>query len=131
MDIEIGAVLCGRVTKTAPYGAFVALEDGKSGLVHISEISTDFVRDISAFVNVGDEVKVKVIGIDENGRLGLSIKQANSEANMSTAPVEYEAKTNDSSDFEDMMKRFMSDTKDTMSALKQRGTVDIKRRRTR
>lgn len=76
MPIEVGALLDGKVTKITEFGAFVALPEGKSGLVHISEISTDYVTDIREHLSEGQEVKVRVVKIDENGRLGLSIRQA-------------------------------------------------------
>ena len=82
-------------------------------------------------VKEGDEVKVKVIGIDEKGKLSLSIKKADETPASRRAPEQFEVKKQESSDFEDMMTRFMSRSKDKMSELKERGTVDIKRRRPR
>ncbi len=76
MAIEIGTVIEGKVTGIAKFGAFVALEEGKSGLVHISEISIGFVSDINEHLKVGDTVKVKVLSLDEKGRINLSIRQA-------------------------------------------------------
>ena len=76
MAIEIGAIYVGTVTGIAKFGAFVALEEGKSGLVHISEVSAGFVTDINEHLKVGDEVKVKVVAIDEKGRINLSVRQA-------------------------------------------------------
>ena len=64
------------MTGIAKFGAFVALEDGKSGLVHISEISAGFVSDINEHLKVGDEVKVKIVSVDDKGRINLSIRQA-------------------------------------------------------
>ena len=66
------AFLRGIVTRTAPYGAFVRLDDGRVGMVHISKLSSSFVSDVSAFVSVGDTVDVKIIG-GENGKLALSM----------------------------------------------------------
>lgn len=72
---EIGAVLAGKVTGIQPYGAFVALDDQTQGLVHISEIKHGFVKDINEVLSVGDEVKVKVLQIDdEKGKISLSIR---------------------------------------------------------
>ena len=76
MAIEIGAIIEGKVTGIAKFGAFVALGEGKSGLVHISEVSTGFVNDINEHLKVGDDVKVKVVGINEKGQINLSIRQA-------------------------------------------------------
>ena len=76
MQPEIGAVLTGKVTKVAAFGAFVTLDGGGNGMVHISELSEGFVRDINAAVHVGDTLRVKVISADERGRIGLSVRQA-------------------------------------------------------
>ena len=76
MDVTIGAVLEGKVTGIMKFGAFVSLPGGKSGLVHISEIAYTYVNQVSDHLQVGQEVKVKVIGIDEAGRINLSIKKA-------------------------------------------------------
>ena len=76
MGFEVGNVYSGKVTGVMKFGAFVSLEGGKSGLVHISEIANTFVNNVADFLEVGQEVKVKVIKIDENGRINLSIKKA-------------------------------------------------------
>ena len=69
-------VLEGKVTGITKFGAFVALPDGKSGLVHISEIANTFVNDVHDYVEDGQTVKVKVIGIADDGKINLSIKKA-------------------------------------------------------
>ncbi len=74
MQVEVGAVLEGKVTGIAAFGAFVELEGGKTGLVHISEVSTEYVSDLKEHLKEGQTVKVKVIGTD-NGKISLSIKQ--------------------------------------------------------
>lgn len=76
MEFEVGSVLEGKVTGITKFGAFVALPGGKSGLVHISEIAYSYVNDVKDFLTEGQEVKVKVINIDENNRINLSIKKA-------------------------------------------------------
>ncbi|MED3575840.1 S1 domain-containing post-transcriptional regulator GSP13 [Cytobacillus praedii] len=73
--IEVGSVITGKVTGVQPYGAFVALDENTQGLVHISEVTHGFVKDINEFLKVGDEVNVKVLSIDEEaGKIGLSIR---------------------------------------------------------
>jgi S1 RNA binding domain protein len=74
MDLEVGSILTGKVTGITKFGAFVTVAPGKSGLVHISEISNTYVNDVHDHLTEGQEVKVKVISIDENGRINLSIK---------------------------------------------------------
>ena len=76
MGFGVGSVLEGKVTGITKFGAFVSLPEGKSGLVHISEIAYSYVNDVKDHLKEGQEVKVKVIGIDENGRINLSIKKA-------------------------------------------------------
>lgn len=76
MEFGVGSVLEGKVTGITKFGAFVALPEGKSGLVHISEIAYSYVNDVKDHLKEGQEVRVKVIGIDENGRINLSIKKA-------------------------------------------------------
>ena len=76
MEFGVGSVVEGKVTGITKFGAFVALPEGKSGLVHISEIAYSYVNDVKVHLKEGQEVKVKVIGIDENGRINLSIKKA-------------------------------------------------------
>lgn len=75
MQIEVGSILEGKVTGITKFGAFVDLPEGKSGMVHISEISNTYVENVSDFLTVGQEVKVKVININEKGKIGLSIKK--------------------------------------------------------
>ena len=75
-EIEVGAILEGKVTGITKFGAFVALPGGKSGLVHISEIAYSYVSDVAEHLAEGQDVKVKVISIDENNRINLSIKRA-------------------------------------------------------
>lgn len=75
MEFEIGAIFDGKVTGITKFGAFVALPGGRSGLVHISEVAYSYVNDVNEFLAVGQEVQVKVISVDENHRINLSIKQ--------------------------------------------------------
>ena len=75
MQVEEGKILTGKITGITNFGAFVDLGDGVTGLVHISEISTSYVKDINDHVKVGDTVDVKVLPADKKGKIGLSIKQ--------------------------------------------------------
>ena len=72
----IGDIVEGTVTSVMPFGAFVTFGSKESGLVHISEISAEYVKDINSVVKRGDRVKAKVIKIDDDGKISLSIKQA-------------------------------------------------------
>ena len=76
MGFEVGSVLEGKVTGITKFGAFVSLPENRSGLVHISEIAYSYVNDVHDHLSEGQAVTVKVIGIDDNNRINLSIKQA-------------------------------------------------------
>jgi len=76
MAIEVGAKVSGKVSGITNFGAFVDLGDHKTGLVHISEISDGYVKDIHDVLSVGDEVTVKVLTVGNDGKIGLSIRKA-------------------------------------------------------
>ncbi|MDF2947774.1 MAG: ral stress protein 13 [Bacillales bacterium] len=74
--LKVGDIVIGKITGVQSYGAFVEINSQTQGLIHISEISERFVRDISDFVSLGEEVRVKILSIDPNtGKLSLSIKE--------------------------------------------------------
>lgn len=75
MSLEVGAIVEGEVTGITNFGAFVQLPEGKVGLIHISEVSNVYVRDVHDFLKEHDKVKVKIITIDARGKIALSIKQ--------------------------------------------------------
>ena len=76
MGLEIGAVVEGKVTGITKFGAFVSLPDGRSGLVHISEVANSYVSDVHDYLSVGQTVKVRVLNISADGKINLSVKQA-------------------------------------------------------
>ncbi len=76
MQLEIGKIYTGKVKGITQYGAFVDIDGGGSGMVHISEIANTFVNEIRDHLTENQEVKVKVIGINEAGKVSLSIKKA-------------------------------------------------------
>ena len=76
MNYQVGQYVIGKVYNVKPYALFMSFEDGATGLLHISEISDSFVRDIEKYGSVGDEIKVKILSIDkDNGFLRVSYKQ--------------------------------------------------------
>ena len=77
-DPEVGQIYTGTVVKIVEFGAFVSIDGGKEGLVHVSEIMEERVEKVSDYLVEGEEVDVKVIGIDDRGRVKLSIKAVNS-----------------------------------------------------
>ena len=74
MEITVGQKFKGKITGIKPFGAFVQLENGKSGLVHISELSDKFVTSVDEVVEIGQEVEVRVKEVADNGKLNFSMK---------------------------------------------------------
>ena len=74
MELTVGTILEGKVKSITNFGAFVALPENKTGMVHISEVANAYVSDIRAHLTEGQDVKVVVIG-NENGKINLSIKR--------------------------------------------------------
>ena len=109
MAIEVGNIYDGTVTGLSKFGAFVRLPGGKNGMVHISEISTGYVKDISEHLSEGSEVRVKVISIDEKGRINLSVRKALEEEFVpEKKPVS----------FEDMLSKFKQESDDKFADFK-------------
>lgn len=75
MSIEVGSVVEGVVSGISKFGAFIELPEGKVGLIHISEVADVYVKDVNDFLKLKDKVKVKVLSIDDRGKIGLSIKR--------------------------------------------------------
>lgn len=143
-QVETGAILNGKVSGTTRFGVFVDLGEGKTGMVHISEVATSFVENISDFITVGQEVKVKVLGIGEDGKISLSIKRAQEREQRehrerrpaSRKPVappdrptggEWVERRSDNLSFEDMMNKFKQTSDDKMSDLKRKNNGEVRR----
>ncbi|ASW42093.1 S1 domain-containing RNA-binding protein [Clostridium isatidis] len=124
MTLAAGNILEGTVVNITNFGAFVEIEGNKTGLVHISEVADSFVKDIREHLKEKDKVKVKVISIDDNGKISLSIKQANVQKK-SANPIEIdwslENKKNYSAsgNFEDIMSKFLKDSEERMQDIKR------------
>lgn len=156
MELAVGAVLEGKVTGIMKFGAFVAIEGGKSGLVHISEIANTYVSDVNEHLQVGQSVKVRVLNISDDGKINLSIKRA-VDAPRREAPARREnqprhdnrefkpreqterqpraeaaprpaAPADSNQDFEDRLKKFM---KDSDSRIADNRMYSERRQRTR
>ena len=119
MATEVGAIVEGTVIRVAPYGAFVALESGETGLVHISEIDRNFVRDVSDHLRESDKVTVKVVGIKEDGKIDLSIKALQD-------PAPPRARRGSDPEFEQMLKKFMRQSEERLVDYKR--AVEHKRK---
>lgn len=138
MQIEEGAILSGKVTGLTDFGAFVELEGGKTGMIHISEVASNYVKDIKDHLSVGQEVKTKIISISPEGKISLSIKRLEEQpkeqrpqrpqkprgerrsspnvwnGQKSSTPAEGEKQS-----FEDMMARFKQVSDEKMTDLKR------------
>ena len=119
MQLEVGQIVEGKVSKITNFGAFISLPDNKSGLVHISEVANTYVSDINNHVAEGDAVKVKIIGIAEDGKINLSIKKAEerppAQVIRASAPRNIPPRTPSPAipaeqSFEDKLKQFMHDS---------------------
>ena len=121
MTLMAGNILEGTVVNITNFGAFVEIE-GKTGLVHISEVADSFVKDIRQHLNEQDKVKVKVISIDDNGKISLSIKQANvKKKSVKPEEIEWttEKKKSAPANFEDIMSRFLKDSEERQQDFKK------------
>ena len=149
MSIEVGNILPGKVTGITNFGAFVDLGNRKTGLVHISEVSNSYIKDIKDVLTVGDEVQVKVIEISGDGKVSLSIRRASADSSEETVEEKpkfqksaprnqegqgfkkpYAAKSAPSfekkspsqakvNDFDAMMSSFLKDSEDRLTSLKR------------
>ena len=144
MAFEVGQIVEGKVTGIVNYGAFVDIGDNTSGMVHISEVAPVYVKEIKDHLAVGQEVKVKILGIDERGKISLSIKQAmprtpgsagnrrqgggynrqrggQSGRGSSGSPdnFDWNRRQNTSDNFDDMLSKFMASSEEKVSGMKK------------
>ncbi|WP_300348559.1 S1 domain-containing RNA-binding protein [Clostridium sp.] len=132
MTLMAGNILEGRIINITNFGAFVEVE-GKTGLVHISEVADTYVKDIREHLKEDDKVKVKVLSVDDKGKISLSIKQAMPPKKKSVKPAEVdwkndrERKAKPKQNFEDIMSRFLKDSEERLQDVKKH--QDIKQRK--
>lgn len=141
MSQTVGTIVKGKVTGITKFGAFVEIEGGDKGMVHISEISRSYVEDISKVLSIGQAVECKVLSIADDGKLALSIKQTQEPDNKPrqrrefkqrpqrkytpapkvTSPPDFEWQSTQggAGSFEDMMSKFKKTSEDKMSDLKR------------
>lgn len=127
MALEVGQIIEGKVEGITNFGAFVNIGDGKTGLVHISEVAVAYVKDIRDFLKEGQTVRVKVMSIEQGGKIALSIKKAvmeekPSQPRRSTVPMEYDwSKKRDTSgdSFEDKLMQFKHESDERMQSMKR------------
>ena len=127
--MEAGSIVEGKVTRITNFGAFVELEDGKVGLIHISEIADVYVNDVHDFLSEADTVQVKVVNIDGN-KIALSLKQAKPKPPDSDAVKNHRGdfrrpQRQLSASFEDKLSKFLKDSDERLTDLKRK--TDSKR----
>ncbi len=119
MPVQVGSILEGVVSGVTNFGAFIQLPGGITGLVHISEIAEEYVKDVNQFLKTNDRVSVKVISIDSTGKIGLSIKQTKTNSSNSATHK------NSQLTFEERLARFMKDSEERLQSLRR--NTDAKR----
>ncbi|MCL6479258.1 MAG: S1 RNA-binding domain-containing protein [Peptococcaceae bacterium] len=125
MPVEVGSILEGVVAGITSFGAFVQLPGGETGLVHISEIAEVYVKDVNEFLKANDRVSVKVISIDPNGKIGLSIKQAKPAQVNDYWQDKPSARKKSKVSFEDRLAKFMKESEERLQTLRR--STDAKR----
>ena len=136
MELTVGQIVEGKITGITNFGVFVDLGEGKSGMVHISEVSRTYVNDIKEHVKIGDEVKTKVLTIGEDGKISLSIKRAlekerteeprERKARRPVQPAKIDSsytwvpKKSEPASFEELMNRFKQTSDEKFSDLKKK-----------
>lgn len=137
MELEPGKVVEGKVTGITQFGAFVSFDGGKTGLIHISEVALEYVKDIKDHLKEGDTVKAKILSIDKSGKISLSVKQAllDERAASKKSPgkrparkpddFDWSKKSSQPASFEEMMAKFKQDSDEKLQDMK-RG-IDSKR----
>ena len=155
MQIEEGAIVSGKVTGLTDFGAFIELEGGKTGMIHISEVAPNYVKDIKEHLKVGQEVKAKVITVSPEGKISLSIRKLVDQPkekeqrqpqqrpqrprtdrrpapNVWNGPKSSAPSGGEKQSFEDMMARFKQVSDEKMTDLKRadskRGSMGYSRR---
>lgn len=135
MSVEVGIVVDGKVSGIREFGAFIQLPDGKTGLVHISEVAEEYIKDIKGYLNENQMVKVKVLSVGDNGKISLSIRKAidkpviettyqKPERHVEQRRASFNANSN-MPNFEDMISKFMKDSDERMHDIKR--NVESKR----
>jgi len=112
---EVGAIVEGTVSRLADFGAFVDIEGGETGMVHISEVDKNYVKNISEHLKEGDKVNVKILSIKEDGKIDLSIKQADPSFEEATT----RGRSGRDPEFEAKLKRFMRESQERLADVRR------------
>ena len=127
MALEVGQIVEGKVSGITGFGAFIDLPDGQTGLVHISEVARNYVKDINEHLSLNQEVKVKVLSLDDKGKISLSIKKAQEPRGAKSAPfsgkpaeIDWSSENSQKDmSFEDMMASFKQSSDARMLDIKR------------
>lgn len=120
-DFQVGDIVEGKVTGVKPFGAFVAIDDKNQGLVHISEVAHGFVKDINEYLSIGDEVKVKILTIDEDsGKISLSIRKTQPKPPSQPGKKGGKGKDERFNTLEDKLKDWMKESNEKQEQLNKR-----------
>ena len=122
MLVKEGNIVDGKVSVITNFGAFVELPEGKNGLLHISEVASEYVKDIRDYLTENQKVKVKILSIDQKGKISLSMSKASdslSSQNDKKVVEENQIKQVDDISFEDRLARFMKDSDERLHYLKK------------
>ena len=122
MEFTVGTLLEGKVKSITKFGAFILLPENRTGMVHISEVSNSYVSDIHDHLHEGDSVRVRIIGIDDAGKISLSIKRAQEQERRPSrqrCETPKPAAPKAPLTFEEKLKQFMSDSDSKISGCRQ------------
>ena len=133
IQLTEGEILDGVITGITNFGAFVKVEGNTTGLVHISEVAQSYVKDINDIFKVDDTVKVKVLKIEDNGKIALSIKQAQAgeQRERPAAPPRRKMPENKEETFEDKLARFMKNSEEIQLDVKRNKDLTRKKKKKR
>ena len=141
MDLTVGAIIEGKVKSITNFGAFIALPENKTGMVHISEVANAYVNDIRQYLTEGQDVKVMVIALDPAGKINLSMKRLepkppaqnrqrnNNDRPKAATPTQATVAKSSDQIFEERLKQFMSESDSKISSLRQYSDHRTKSRR--
>lgn len=134
IQLTEGEILNGVITGIANFGAFVKVRGNITGLVHISEVAQSYVKDVNNIFKVDDTVKVKVLKIEDNGKIALSIKQAQAEEQMERSavpPLRRKIPESKEETFENKLARFMKNSEEIQLDVKRNKDLTRKKKKKR
>ncbi len=141
MQLTVGEIIEGKITGITNFGVFVDIGEGKSGMVHISELSNTYVTDINEIFKVGDSVKAKILNIGDDGKIALSIKKAEEQPKKAfkerktftqskpDGSYTWTPKKTEPASFEEMMNRFKQSSDEKFSDLKRKNPENTRSKR--